>query len=253
MANWPDVTIGIITYNRRAEIRHTVEALSQQLTYSGRLRWLVADDSSPGRYIAGLKRLKLFKGLDATFITTEQRSGWGRNANHLLETCETPYLFFIEDDYVLQRPLNLDLGVALMESVKEVGMLRYRATAGAPMVLHQGEAYIGQLMPDYRDGEGAYTQGMVTFCVLDGGSPTLWLYSNGPHLKRVPMFHEFFGRYPEGQVLAKTEERYAHIVQDKMRENPAQSPWIAILPEWINMRWDHIGTSYKGTAEDIGE
>jgi len=245
---WPDVTIGIITYARPEEIVRTVTALRENLHYSGQLHFVAADDSSPDRYVEKLKRSKLFKEIGTEFISTPENGGWGINANHLLQHVSTQFLFQIEDDYVLTQPLNLDAGMALLLTKPHIGMLRYRGTAGDHVVLHQMEADVSAFLPEYREGTGL--PGKLTYCLLDSGSPTVWLYSNGPHLKRRD-FHQFYGDYPEGLKLGVTEEKYAHIVRDGMKT--AGAPAIAILPDTIKMIWEHIGHSYQGSEFDKGE
>jgi len=244
MANWPEVTVQICTYNRYDDIRKTVEALVENLTYPN-LKWVICDDNSPGTYISRLKRLKLFKDLNAKFISTLQNGGWGVNVNNGLRNIPSPYVFFCEDDYVLEHPLDLRFGVAIMETKPHIGMMRYRGTAGDTVVFHQQEADIRPWLPDYHMGGGVI--GRETYLLLDGGSPSLWLYSNGPHLKRRS-FHDFYGYYSEGLKLGQTEEHFCHVVKEKMKIPDA--PCIAILPDWIRMWWAHIGTSYQGTEFD---
>lgn len=245
MTNWPEVTILICTYNRPVEIARTVSALTDRLAYSGVLRWLVCDDSSPAGYTSKLKKSKLFKDLGAEFVTTEENSGWAANVNNGLAHVATDYIFFLEDDKELHTVLDLDLGVALLEAKPNVGMLRYKGTAGDHVVMHQFEADISAYLPEFRHGYGV--QGNLTYLQLDSGSPSLWLYSNGMHLKHR-RFHDFYGPYLTGLKLGATEESYAHIVKNGMKEPGA--PGIAILPEWIADQTEDFGTSYQHTKAD---
>lgn len=247
MIAWPQVTILICTYNRLTEIEQTVAALREHLTYSGKLQWMICDDSSPDDYHQRLTNNKILKPLKPAVISTLQNGGWAANVNNGLQAVDTELCFFIEDDYILQKPLNLDMGVALLETRKNIGMLRYRGTAGEHIVYHQFESDISAYCPDYQDGVGL--PGRITYFQLDSGSPSLYLYSNGAHLKRTA-FHQFYGLYPEGLRLGATEERYAHIVKDGMKRPNA--PAIAILPEWVHMQFDHIGKSYQHTEFDRG-
>lgn len=244
MMNWPEVTIQICTYDRYDEIRRTVEALRENLAYPN-LKWVICDDSSPGQYVARLKRLKLFKEINAEFIVTDQNGGWGANVNNGLQHIPSPYIFFCEDDYLLEHTLDLRMGVAILEAKPHIGMIRYRGTAGDHVVFHQQEADIKPWLPDWHSGGGVI--GKETYLLLDGGSPSLWLYSHGPHLKRR-RFHDFYGLYPEGLKLGQTEEAFCHTVKERMKI--ADAPCIAILPEWIRMWWAHIGKSYQGTEFD---
>lgn len=257
MTTWPHVAIGVITYSRPREIRLTLSALAQHVRYPGRVTVVIADDCTPGSYLIDLHQWWMQSSspnvLDWGFrpISTERNGGWGRNANHLLkyvfDEIKASYLFFIEDDYVLTRPLDLASGIALMQQEPGLGMLRYRATAGTPVRYQQHETDIRGWLPDYREYR-AYVNGKLTWLELLPGSPTLWLYSNGPHLKSR-VFHEIYGAYPEGLKLGETEEYFAHMVKEKINSHP-NTPKIGVLPEWIYMHFDHVGVSFQHTELD---
>lgn len=241
MADWPPVTVLICTYNRVEEIQRTVESLADNLCYPN-LCWLVTDDSSPDGYAARLRKLKLFRELKVEVVSTAKRGGWGRNVNFGMSHIDTEYCFFTEDDYVLRKPLDLRVGVALLETRTNIGYVRYRGIAGEHIIAHQFESDISAYLPEYQDGVGLL--GRLSYWQLDSGSPALYLYSNGPHLKRKS-FHAFHGNYPEGLTLGAGEEKFAHIVKDNMKHRWQSSPAIAILPEFMPMWFDHIGVSYQ--------
>jgi glycosyltransferase involved in cell wall biosynthesis len=255
--NPPAVDVIVCTYNRPNELKKTLEALLDNLLYSGPLHFTIADDSSDPANMRKVKASAIFKQLKPTIISTEQNSGWAANNNNALRRTDRPYVFFTEDDYILGQRLDLAAGVALLEAKPDVGMLRYRGTAGSHIIYHQFEAdisahyaspytdYPGEESKEYQDGFGL--PGRIAYLQLDSGSPDLYLYSNGPHLKRRD-FHAFYGLYPEGLKLGETEEQYAHIVKDGMKRDKA--PAVAILPDWVAMRFDHIGQSYQHTADD---
>ena len=253
----PPVTILICTYNRLREIERTVSALREYMSYSGELRWMIADDSSPGNYrqkllsspvIKSVLDLRSLEPIKPHVITTPYNMGWGGNVNNGLAQTDTEFVFFIEDDYELTRPLDLDIGITLLLTQPHIGMLRYRATAGEHIVFHQMETNISAYFPNYQDAQGL--PGKLCYFLLDGGSPSLYIYSHGAHLKRRS-FHEFYGRYPEGLRLGATEEAFCHQVKDGMKRPGA--PAIAILPEWVHMHWNHFGESYQHTALDKGQ
>lgn len=245
--NWPIVTILICTYNRVTELARTLTALASSVSYGGELRFVVCDDSSPNNYLSKLEKKPIWKTLKPEFVSTEQNSGWAANVNNGLARAyqDSELVFFIEDDYVLTSPLHLTLGVAMMLARPDLGMLRYRGTAGDHLVYHQVEAGLDNLLPDYQQGLGL--PGRVSYLQIDSGSPSLYIYSHGAHL-RHKRFDDFYGAYPTGLKLGETEERYAHIVKDGMKLPGA--PGIAILPEWIPMYFDHIGQSYQHTEAD---
>lgn len=246
---WPTVAIQLCTYKRYDEIRKVVDALIEYVDYPrDRIKLYVCDDSTPGNYITKLKRLKAFKYWDTTFLVTEKNGSWGANVNNGLRRIDEPYIFFCEDDYVLKQPLDLKLGVALLETRKNIGMLRYRGTAGAHMIYHQFETDVSDYLPDIVYGYGA-VPAKIPYLQLDSGGHDLYIYSHGPHLK-ARSFHEVHGFYPEGLRLGETEEKFAHLVKDRMQRESGTTPAVAIFPEWIRMGFDHIGVSFQHSEED---
>lgn len=247
--DWPLVVILVCTYNRVDELTKTLTALHENLQYAGELRYVVCDDNSPGGYLAKLKKRAIWKTLDPQFVSTSLNSGWAANVNngmrHVFGSIASEFTFFIEDDYILTRPLDLTLGMAIMKARPDLGMLRYRGTAGDHLVYHQTEAVLDNILPDYQQGLGL--PGRANYLQIDSGSPSLYIYSHGAHLKRGE-FHDFYGEYPEGLKLGATEESFAHTVKDRMKLPGA--PGIAILPDWIPMWFDHIGKSYQHTEDD---
>lgn len=246
---WPVIDIIIITFSRFTEIQRTVESLAHNLCYPlHKLRWLIADDTTPGDYVAKLKKKRLFQDLHAEFIPAEKNVGWGANANRALAYSTAPLIYMQEDDYELMQPIDLRVGVALLlEKASVLGMLRYRGTAGDHVLLHQFEANIERYIPDFREHMG--NPGMLTYLQLDGHSPSAYCYSNGPHLKSR-RFHEIYGAYPEGRRLGDTEETMAVRVKGMMQTEPDKCPGIAILPENIPMIYDHFGQSFQFSEAD---
>jgi glycosyl transferase family 2 len=246
MTNWPDVVIGVITYNRPAEIRKNLLALLTHVHYSGAVTVMIADDCSPGTYLPDLAQWWLDNQIPwrLHLIPRVKNGGWGTNTNGLIQQAalESSYLLMLEDDYIVMQDLNLDVGVALLACEKRLGMLRYRGTVGTPMRYLGCETDISAYIPDYREYVG-YGIGKVNWLELDPASSTLWIYSNGPHLKRID-FHQQYGLYPEGLKLGQTEEVYAHMVQDRQIAD-SSALRIGILPDWIHLKWDHIGRSYQ--------
>lgn len=253
MTTLPKIAIQICTYDRPEEIVETLTALWTYLDYPrDRIKLYVSDDASPKGYIPKLKKLAVFKEVETDFIVMPENGGWGRNVNTGLRMIQEDIIFFLEDDYVLEMEFDLRIGVGLLATKSNVGMLRYRGTAGSHLVMHQFEGDLSNYKSDsafpseWLEGSGSVPW-KVTYLQIDGGSPDLWIYSNGPHLKHR-RFHEFYGLYPEGVRLGETEERFAHQVKDLMMHEGA--PGIAILPDWVVMRWDHIGKSYQFGEKD---
>lgn len=245
----PRVTILVCTYNRPREIRETLKALDRFVIYPrDRLHWAICDDASPPSYIEELKKDPFVSSLDPHYVVQPTNGGWGRNVNAGLRYAyaSSPYVYFTEDDYVLTSPLDLRVGVSLLHTQRDISMLRYRSTAGIPLTYHQKECDVTALMPFYREYE-SYVHGRITYFEIDPSSPSLWIYSNGPHLK-ARKFHEDFGWYPVGHKLGTTEEMYAHLVKDRMTQGGTSK--IAVLPDWVHMKYQHIGITYQHTEAD---
>jgi len=248
MIEWPKIDIVVITYDRQDEILQTITALSKAIDYpADKLRWLIADDATPGDYQTRLSKTPLFKRLKCEFVPTpDGNAGWGANVNRALAYSTAPYILQIEDDYLIRKPLNLRAAIAAMEVTPHMGMLRFRGTAGERMIFHQCEADIRAWLPDYQDGVGL--PGRLCYFLIDNAQG-LYIYSHGLHLKRSS-FHAHYGKYPTGLKLGHTEETYAHTVQDMMRANEG-SPVLCIQPEWVPLWLDHIGKSYQHGSLDI--
>jgi len=225
-------TVLVVTYNRPVEIRRTLYAFLKNVIYPhDKLLFHLADDASPGSYIADIK--SEFNFLHWSHTRTE-RGGWGKNVNTALKAIVTPFVFLMEDDYVANGPVDLETGARLMTNVEQVGLVRYDGLAGHFLTLHINE-FVNH-------------EGRIDYCVIDKKSRHLNVYSNRPHL-RHKRFTDYYGYYPEGGKLGWTEEAFAHHV----RKAPDDSPSLAILKDGIPRRFEHIGKSYQLSGEDVGK
>lgn len=257
MTELPPINVVIITFLRRDMFRRTVDNLIDKLHYSGPISWIIADDSTPEpdyqNFCLSVFRKTWSNGLpdhhEIRVEGTPQNSGWGANANNAISKCEHDIVFFIEDDYVLTRPLDLSPFVALLLENDAVGLVRMDGIAGHRGINCQtAETNIRDYLPGHRDGVGGL--GDVHYWLIDQRSSHLNVYSNRPHLKHR-RFHEFYGPYPEGYRLGQTESMFAHTVKDKMRANPNAAPALAI-PLNANSYFDHIGVSFQLSEWDKG-
>jgi hypothetical protein len=243
----PSVTFVIITYDRERELKITLSNLWENLYYSGEVKYLIADDSTPGKYrddILGWFKRRI--PCEMEFISTPKNVGWGANANHALTHVRDDIVLFLEDDYVLKSPIDITPYAALLMAHEGIGLVRLDGIAGHKIVAHVNETNIADYAPDYRQGMG--TPGKLNYFLADHTSRETWLYSNRPHLKHN-RFHGFYGQYPEGLKLGATEESFAHNVKDQMTLPGA--PAIAV-PLDATGWWDHIGISYQHSELDRG-
>lgn len=252
MTDFPHVTLIILTYKRASEVRKCAAALIKHIIYPlDKMRVLIADDASGvENELSDLLASRKSKGgyplgLPTRFTTTPENVGFGANYNNAYEQVDTPYYFFIESDYILTRPLDLRVGIALLETRANIGLLRYRGTAGEHVVVHQFETDITAYVPDYQEGVGL--PGRLTYQQLDSGSPALYLWTNGAHLAHAGRVG-YYLPYPTSGHLGALEEKMAHQVKDRMKTHAA--PALAILPDWTAMWFDHIAPTYQGTEDD---
>jgi len=250
----PVVSIIIVTYFRKREIRLTIDALRKHIKYSPeRLRWHICDDGSPSGYIPNL--LRDFPELNFTYTVTN-RKGWGANVNAALRQIKTSYVYLTEDDYILQRDLDLSANVALMEAEKQIGLVRF-GIVGHGFACRMHETDIRARIPDYQENDSnrGYTgAGKLNWWEIVHEQPpgpfTFYRYSNRPHLKHR-RFHDFYGLYPEGLSLGATEDAMNHQIKDCVRKRDG-GPLIACPANFTLWHYDHIGESRQGTELDAG-
>lgn len=251
MLNLPEISIGILTYSRFEEIQQVVASLRANIIYpQEKIQWLIADDCSPDNYLERLRGCEVFNGLNVRFISTPRNSGWGASANNLLEHVETELLYVSEDDYVLSFKLDMRVGVGILETCPDVGLLRYGGTSGDMLYsYHQHEANVSEYVKE-NIYAADYVEGKATYLLIDVESPSLYVYSGRPQLGKLSWYYKV-GLFPEGLSLGRGEDASCHKVKDYIRSTP-DAQQIAILPDFINMKYRHIGgNSWQNSAHDI--
>ena len=225
---WPDVAVMVVTYDRPSEIRRVIRALDKHLQYDGKFVWYLADDASPGNYVLDIQRD--FPKLNFRASVTK-RLGWGANVNKCLQKIAEKHIFLCEDDYVALYPLDINKGVALLDSKANIGLVRYDGLAGhrLNLALEEIETRLGVLQ---------YLE------ILKKSSRGLNVYSNRPHLKSRK-FHRAYSHYPMEKSLGETESAFAHRVKDILT-----GPRLVALETGIVRAFDHIGHSRQGTELD---
>jgi len=224
---WPDVAVQIITYDRPGEIRRVIVALEKYLQYEGKLIWYLADDGSPGNYILDIQHD--FPKLNFR-VSVTNRLGWGANVNKCMQMIGEKYIFLCEDDYIALQPLDVNKGVALLDSKANIGLVRYDGLAGhrLNLAIEEVDTHLGVLQ----------------YLEILKNSRGLNVYSNRPHLKSAK-FHRAYSNYPMGKPLGQTEEAFAHRVKDILA-----GPKLVTLENGIVRAFDHIGKSRQNTTDD---
>ena len=153
----------------------------------------------------------------------------------LLEKAETDIVLQMDDDHLLVKPLDITQYVIDMRN-PEFNMGWVRLFLGEPADVYNLETY-------YKFRAASYGP----YWYVDTESPTLYLASNRPHLKRVDMHRKYFGWYPEGVKLGKTEEGFCHQYKTtKKHQRWNETPWVTIPMFGLEIgQWLHVGDSWQ--------
>lgn len=259
-SKWPEVTVMVCTYDRPKEIRRTLESLFNNLRYpADKIRWHIADDGTDvGEYEYMLDVPYIHDIIDwasrkygryITSATRTPRKGWGANVNTALKAITTDYVYFTEDDYLLQRPLDLRAYVALIDVVPTIGMVRFGLAGHDGLGCYLHEADVSGWLPDFCENAANPNPGKMNYWEIErsvsAGGVAFYKYSNRPHLKHR-RFHDTYGFYPEDRPLALTEEGMNHQIA-----HIPIGPAIVCPADWVVWHYEHIGVSRQGTEADL--
>lgn len=208
------ITVILQTYKRTEYALATIAAAQELLHYQGDLRWYVADDGSPAEH--------WFSVMNAMRTGTEfhsVRRGYGGNANAAWDAAKSDLTFWLEDDFMLNVPLDLTPhAYALMDS-EELGMIRL------------GYIYDERLEPA-REFAGRRYHTLPRYWP----DTSFYTFTGHPSL-RHSRYRAAYGNYPEGLGPGDTELAYAFQYQQ------ADSGPLIVWPEGMACEgtWAHIG------------
>lgn len=179
----PAVCILLTTYRRTDYALRTIQALKEKLQWP-QLWWMISDDGSPHEHsealiaeIGGSYNVKLFNS---------DRNGVGYGMNHCLQEIfqTTELVMIMEDDWVLNAPLDLRPYVNLLTNSETYGMIRmgYISPGLSGSLISEEDKLFWKLEPN-----GAQ-----------------YRYSGHPSL-RHKRFHERYGDFAEGLAPGWTE------------------------------------------------
>lgn len=187
---YPPVSVLIPTYNRPETLLECVGALHRLVSYAGEWRIIIGNDGD--RPIATT-------GRDTAL--NQPTGSLGANLNRLIAATPDSILLQLDDDHILQSPLDITPHVERLMSDERAGWIRLwlpECTCDGTYYYH----FKGTM-------RGAYW-------AVDPQSE-LYGPSNRPHIKHR-RFHEHFGYYPEGLKLGATEETFCHAWQERAKE-----------------------------------
>jgi hypothetical protein len=177
---------------------HTVEAFYAHVSPKPHLH--VADDGSALSLRRDLMRVGLRAGAPTASMSDSARGGYGRNVNLATQALHSDYdyVFMLEDDWELLRPLNLLELVEDLEKNPEIngirlGYLSFTQTLGGCIVGNGGRKYL----------------------LLDSQSAEPHVFAGHPRLERVS-YQRAVGAWPEGLAPGATEFAVAHMPAARM-------------------------------------
>lgn len=181
------INIIFLTYQRTEYALRTIRSIQQNLCYDGEIKWIVADDGSHESHVnAVMDEI----GLDNILQMWTGKNSYGSNANWAWEAVQSPITLWMEDDWELRNPLNVNPYTQLLENHADIGMVR-----------------LGLLPIDL----ALYSIGRDGIMYLDVSRKSNYAFSGNPHLK-----HERFkgyGLYPEGLNPGETEIAYDYQIR----------------------------------------
>lgn len=210
----PLLTVIMTTYDSGTGIRtplavSTLEALRDKLIYPS-LRWIIADDGSAGDHVTRLTEVLKDKEL---YITDAKRRGVGYSKNIALREAfaHSPFVFLLEDDWVLREPLPIAPYIRVLAEHENLGMVRFGFLGGDMTAKH--EEYGG-----------------ITFWKLQRGSG-VYIYSGQVSL-RHQRFYSSIGLHSEN--TSPGEEELNMCLRFNATENAPDIVWPAHIPSTIN-------------------
>ena len=192
------IDIALVTWpnhpKRFEYFKRTVEALQQHLKYAGCIQWVCSAETEQDPNYAWMGEV-----LHNFCLEHHIRLRWrqakpnlGANMNAALRLCKSPCVLIVQDDWVIQRSLDVTPGVELLADNSKVDMIRY--------------AY-----PDNDRQRPTFRKRSDGWFKIDHSST--WLYGDEPHLQRVDFVRKW-GYYLEGGPHASASQALMHKLRN---------------------------------------
>lgn len=180
-----DVTLLITHYNRSNSLERLLRTIKEQKILFNEV--IVSDDCSD---LIHLERIKLMEQeFDFKLVTAIKNSGLANNLNKGQEEAKTPYILYVQEDFI---PLPAFVehfydAIDIMKSESEIDIIRFYAYGPYPY------------LKPYKKGFS-----LMIYKPWFINKNKIYNYSDHPHLRRSNFF-ERFGKYTEGIKSDKTE------------------------------------------------
>lgn len=209
------VTVCLLTYNRLDYAIETLRSTLDNLQTAHPLHVHIASDGDTQEYIDELRHLAGgYAHVKGVGYSSSMRRGYGANYNLAMQLVHSfsRYVVCLEDDWRLQRVLELDPILACLDTSPEIGCIRM--------------GYIGftqELRGKIVDSVGH------KYFVFDPNSPEPHVFAGHPRVEAVAWQKEV-GAWPEGLAPGATEFAVCHIPNARKRvawplDNLPCSPW----------------------------
>lgn len=227
MTDFPKLSIGLVTFKRRDVALRTIQSTCQNLVYPKELiSWFVGDDGSTQKDFIAIKNAIAEQGHFAAYSHNERIRNKGQEDtyfsglgwNKTLGLCHqnSDFVLWLEDDWELDRPLDLVSYVKLLQEREDIGMVSFRILSV---------------------GNDVHTVGHDGIHYLQYQRTTQYSYSGNPQLRHA-RFTKHYGWFSEdvnpGGIELAQDDRYRLDVNDGpfIWRPAAIDPWGA---------WKHIG------------
>ena len=206
------ITVILQTYRRTSYAMQTITAAKERLHYTGDLVWYVADDGSPIGHVETIVDAFRPNGYHS------MRRGYGGNANAAWDAAQSDLTFWLEDDFVLNAPLDLTPHAYALMDCEALGMIR-----------------LGYINGERLEGSRSFAGRPYHTLPRDWPDMSFYAFTGHPSL-RHRRYRDAYGDYPEGLGPGDTELAYAY--QYRVGSGP-----LIVWPEGLPTEgtWAHIG------------
>lgn len=225
----PRLAIALVTYKRLEQALRTIESTCANLKYpTEKIKWIIGDDGSDGEYVEKLVEVIQKKNMIYKYASERMRNEGeedtyycGRMWNWALGNAHqySDYVLWLEDDWILDEPLDLTRYVKLLDQNPNVGAISFRILSIETDVRTKG--YDGKMYVEYlRSSQYAYS-----------GNPIL----------RHARFVEYYGWFHEqrdpGNIELDMDDKYR---ADAKGAGIGPTIWRPLdISPWG--AWKHIG------------
>jgi hypothetical protein len=211
------IQIAMTAWNRYPErfnyFKSAVHALQQKLTAIGHeFSWVVSVESE--RHLLKEEFDAFCRGNDIDIMYKMGKPNLGSNLNYLQRSLYTDFVFFCQDDFFLETPLDIAKDLDFLLQNPTVGMIRYKAGK------HENSKFVGPMFGDLQELS----------------RETHYFYSDGPHLRRKT-FHEITGPFIETVAPSGADHSLGEMEMNKRSKIKAPRIFIRHPGEYFG----HMG------------